>query len=371
MKKYVGGFILVSALSFAWIWGVYSLQTINMPSPVQQHLIAGSLSDPRVSVQEHILMAMSYVPGLKGPTQYFLGLQMDAGRIQGGNVTYLNGQVTDQSYRAYFPEIFALKTQVAFLVLMFVALVYSGWRFRHRKIIAPLAQMAQHFRTHLTEWVLGLFAGFYFLVAEFGNLDLGIRHILPIYLPLFTLIAIATVQLARRASRTQLKVISATILAVLLGWYAWSTIAVHPSYIPYFNEIIGGPTNAEYYFSDSSVDWGQDLERLDTYVNVHPEIHRIAIDYFGGGIPQYYLCSRNYEHGQLVTDGSFNCNGSKFVEWHSQYGKYTGQYIAVSETYLENDLYFAALTHQPGYAYLRAVKPIAKIGYSIYVYKLY
>jgi hypothetical protein len=58
-------------------------------------------------------------------------------------------------------------------------------------------------------------------------------------------------------------------------------------------------------------------------------------------------------------------------EWHSQNGRYTGQYIAVSETFLENDRYYAELNHTPGYEYLRQRQPIAKIGYSIYLFKLY
>jgi hypothetical protein len=38
---------------------------------------------------------------------------------------------------------------------------------------------------------------------------------------------------------------------------------------------------------------------------------------------------------------------------------------------LENDRYYAAVNNTPGYDYLRSREPIAKVGYSIYVYKLY
>jgi hypothetical protein len=57
--------------------------------------------------------------------------------------------------------------------------------------------------------------------------------------------------------------------------------------------------------------------------------------------------------------------------WHVDYGEYTGQYIAVSETFLENDRWYSKINGTPGYEYLRQREPVAKIGYSIYVYKMY
>jgi hypothetical protein len=156
-------------------------------------------------------------------------------------------------------------------------------------------------------------------------------------------------------------------------WYGGSAVAAHPNYISYFNEFIGGGGNAYKYFTDSSVDWGQDLKRLKTYVDNHPEINHIALDYFGGGAPQYYFCNRKYTpEGQLIaTSDGYDCSHSVYQEWHSQYGRYTGQYIAVSETFLYNDLWYSELNHTTGYDYLRAMKPIAKVGNSIYVYKMY
>lgn len=73
----------------------------------------------------------------------------------------------------------------------------------------------------------------------------------------------------------------------------------------------------------------------------------------------------------IATADGYDCSHSGVTMWHSQNGPYTGQYIAVSETFLENDRYYAAKDNEPGYAYLRAKTPIAKIGDSIYLFKLY
>jgi hypothetical protein len=343
---YTGGYIVACVLSVLWIWIFYAPHVMNMPSNVQQRLITGSLTDKSMQGVSHVLVAMSPNPVLKPLTQYLLGIAMVYGRVAGGNTTYFNGMVTNQSFHGYFPEIFTFKTQVSLLILMLVATGFG--------------------------LMLGSFAAFYFAVAVVGNLNLGIRHIMPVYLPVFVLVAVATVKIMRRLMRSEWRVSAAVVMALLMAWYGLSTIWAAPNFIAYFNELMGGPGNAYKYFTDSGVDWGQDLLRLKEYVDGHPQITHIAVDYFGGGSPPYYFCQREYnDQGQLLTEGEYDCSHSKYEEWHSQNGQYSGQYIAVSETFLENDKWYADINNRPGYEYLRERTPIAKVGYSIYVYKMY
>ena len=355
LKVYSGGLVLASALSMVWVWLFYVPHVWNMPQSVQDRLINGAIYNPDSRWIADVLMNLNNYVIFKPLAQYFLGLAMVFGRVAGGNVTYFNGQVTNQSFHGYFPELFVVKTQVALLILMCAALGWAVWRWRR----GP-----QEGRVAVLEWTIGSFAAFYFGISVAGNLDLGIRHVLPIYIPIFVLVAVGTVKLWRRLSATSWRWVSTVGLVGLLGWYSASTAFAAPYFIPYFNELIDGPANADKYFSDSSVDWGQDLVRLRTYVNAHPEITHIAVDYFGGAVPEYYFCVP-------TTTASYDCSDSKYEAWHSQYGRYTGQYIAVSETFLENDRWYSAVNGTAGYEYLRAMKPIAKVGYSIYVYKLY
>ena len=368
---YTGGYIASCFLSVLWIWIFYIPHTWNMPESVQDKLIVGSLPAQNWTPVVHVLTSINNVAILKPLVQYILGVSMVFGRVAGGNVTYFNGAVTNQSFHGYFPEIFAFKTQVALLILLAVAVVVAVWRYlRGRQLYKAVVA---HFREHLLEWTLGGFAVFYFMVSVAGNLNLGVRHILPIYLPIFVLVAIATVNRLRWLNKTNWRKPAGVVFALLLVWYAGSTFVTHPSYLAYFNELAGGGSNAYKYFSDSGVDWGQDLKRLKTYVDENPQINHIAVDYFGGGVPEYYFCQRKYdEKGQWVaTAAGYDCSHSVMEEWHSQYGQYTGQYIAVSETFLENDRWYSELNNVQGYQYLRDRTPIAKIGNSIYVYKLY
>ncbi|HSL08725.1 MAG TPA: hypothetical protein VK887_12245, partial [Pseudonocardiaceae bacterium] len=274
------------------------------------------------------------------------------------------------SFRLYFPELFIIKTQVAFLALGLIALGLMLVRLYQR---GPLQEIGPTIREHLALCALGFFAVCYFVISVAGNLNLGIRHILPIFVPLFILVAVATVSLARRLAGTRWRTVSAATLATLLAWYTVATFWIYPSFTAYFNELIGGPANAYKYVSDSGVDWGQDLVRLKQYVDSHPEINHLALDYFGGGDARYYFCERAYDsHGRLIaTAEGYDCTDSIYEPWHPENGPYTGQYIAVSETFLENDIWYSAQRGDKGYEHLRNTNPIAKIGYSIYLFKLY
>ncbi|GAC1600387.1 MAG: phospholipid carrier-dependent glycosyltransferase [Candidatus Saccharimonadales bacterium] len=373
IKTYVGGLIGASIASLAGIWTYYGTQVYHMPVSVQNKLIIGSFAYYKTQFLGDFLVSINHWPIMHPIVQYLTGVGMVYGRVTGGNVTYFNGHVQSGSFKGYFPELFLVKTQLGLLLLIIGLLIYVIWRARNTPAVNWLARLAENIRTNVYEWVLGAFVVFYFVIAVAGNLDLGIRHILPIYIPIFVLTAVATVRVLRRLPAGRIQTYGVATAAGLILWYGLSTVLNFPNYISYFNEAIGGPGQSHKYFTDSSLDWGQDLKRFKIYVDQHPEINKIAIDYFGGGVPAYYFCLREYDSAaQLVAaaDG-YDCTNSRIVEWHAQYGAYTGQYIAVSETYLENDPYYANLYHQPGYDYLRSREPMAKIGNSIFIFKLY
>src|SRR5206468_3964994 len=71
-----------------------------------------------------------------------------------------------------------------------------------------------------TEIVLAMYAAVYLTAAMKGNLDLGIRHILPIYIPLFILVGVALVRLWRsRWPIRGAKPVAVSLAGLLLVWY--------------------------------------------------------------------------------------------------------------------------------------------------------
>jgi hypothetical protein len=363
-KIYLGGLVLIFIIGFVLTWAFYIPHTRNMPLDVQDRLIADSLKWGLGQKVAALLIKLNDYPLMKSLTQYLLGVAMVFNRVQGGNTTYFMGQVTNQSFAWYFPVSYAIKTPVTELFLLLLALLSGIYRYFKKTPLRIFKKFTAYARTNFVELSLILFVLFYVYVSIKGNLNLGIRHLFPILPVIFALIAKKTVDFVKKASAPIGKAGVIAALALLLVWYGLSNILTFPYYVAYFNEIIGGPTNAYKYVSDSNVDWGQDLKRLKAFVDSNPQINKIAVDYFGGGEPKYYFCDR------LDDKGHYDCAKSAFLEWHAENGRPPTNYIAVSETFLMNDLWWASGRGDEGYAWLRAQEPIVKIGYSIYVYKI-
>jgi hypothetical protein len=107
----------------------------------------------------------------------------------------------------------------------------------------------------------------YFGVAMASGLDIGVRHILPTFAFLLVLAAggaWALVQGSRRWGWT---------VGVLLLAHVVSSARSFPSYLPYANELWGGPAKTHLYLTDSNTDWGQQLVSVKAYIDDHHITH--------------------------------------------------------------------------------------------------
>ncbi|MBI3983736.1 glycosyltransferase family 39 protein [Candidatus Microgenomates bacterium] len=363
--RYGFGYLAVLGLAGGLIWLFYIPHVWNLPLVVQDRLIEGSLHGGWVETVSQWLIGLNDLPGLKALAQYILGVLMVFNRVGGGNTTYFLGEVTNQSFVWYFPLTFLIKTPIASLILMALSGFYALGQYLRHTPFKVWTKFKSYARQHYLELFSLLFIAFYTYTSVTGNLNLGIRHLLPLLPFIFMLVGKKISELA-----TQRRWL-APVVGGLLVFYLYSALASFPSYIAYFNELIGGPANADKYTSDSSVDWGQDLKRLAQYVAARPEIKEVAVDYFGGGEPKYYFCDRRTDPaGRLISEANYDCRNSVYRQWHAENGLPTSGYIAVSETFLMNDIYWSTLRGDNGYAELRSRQPVAKIGYSIYLYKL-
>lgn len=159
-----------------------------------------------------------------------------------GHMNYLFGHVSEHGFLAYYPVALGVKTPAALLLLAGAGIVFlkREWR-RSPALLLPASYAA------------GILA-----VAFFSNINIGIRHILPVYTGLTILASVAVLRLAESAPRLKW---ATPVLAVLLVWYSLSSLLAHPDYLPYFNEIAG--SHPENILVDSDLDWGQDMKRLE------------------------------------------------------------------------------------------------------------
>jgi hypothetical protein len=177
---------------------------------------------------------------------------------------FLLGEFSQDGWPHYYLVAIAVKTPLPALALFVLAGVASIRRRRFEVIVCAI------------------FATLFLVVSAFSSLNLGIRHVLPIYPFLYAACAIALFDVSRRMR------IAAAVLVVA---QALTAVVAYPSYLSYFNPLIGSARNADRILIDSNLDWGQDLRRLGHWTRDH-DIDAIHVHYFGAGNVERELGSR-------------------------------------------------------------------------------
>ncbi len=191
----------------------------------------------------------------------------------------------------------------------------------------------------------------YAALTQTRGLNIGHRHLLPLYPFLFVVAGAAGAWLPRRLGRP-----GAVLLAALLGWYAWGTLRVHPHALAYFNETVGGPANGWQVLVDSSLDWGQDLSRVEPWMKAHG-VERYKLSYFGSASPAHHGIT-----GEMLP-GYSSPRVPRVTREVSP-----GDVLAVSATNLQG-VYFEEEEDQALMARIRRLPPAGRIGYSILVFR--
>ena len=182
----------------------------------------------------------------------------------------------------------------------------------------------------------------YWALTLRGQLDIGIRHLMPT-VPFVLLLIGYTLSLIWKSKVKWEQYAVGALILFMIG----STISYFPSYIGYFNELV--PRNDRYkYLVDSSLDWGQDMLRLKKYADDN-NIKNIKVDYFGGSMRTYYM--------------------PQSTPWHSSYGPTTG-WLAVSATFYQSSKLYGPKEGKWSYGWLDNYKPTAELGGSILVFHI-
>lgn len=191
------------------------------------------------------------------------------------------GEYGRTGWPAFFPVAFLMKTTLPALLLI-AAGVAALIILRRRRIVAPGIRWRR-------PWVyraapLVLFFAVYWTMAINLHLNIGHRHILPMY-PIFFVFASATVLWIARLGRRPL----ALALAALLLLHATDSLAARPFYLAYFQPLTGGPSRAYRSFVDSSLDWGQglpDFTRWLATLRERGDREPVYLTYFGADSPR-------------------------------------------------------------------------------------
>lgn len=323
---------------FVLIWAAYGFRYNVSPNPEISQTLSWSnyYTRPGVVVE---LTRFAHKLHL-APEAYLFGF-LHALKTSDSRPAFLLGEHSETGWWYYFIITFLVKTPIPLMLLMALGAIFV------RKYGAGLA----------AEGMLLLPVGFYWLFAMIGNLNIGNRHLLPIY-PLLIVFAskVGRVFDSRRPRWL------AVACGLLIAWNAVETALIYPHFLAYFNQFAGGPRGGYRWLVDSNLDWGQDLKGLAKYLNEHPD-DAVYLSYFGGARPDYYGIKAQ------ILPGFPAVKEYKYAAFNRVP---PGALVAVSATMLQcvlvRDEHAAGI--EKFMERLRSQQPVATIGHSIFIYRL-
>ncbi|MBX9670863.1 MAG: glycosyltransferase family 39 protein [Candidatus Obscuribacterales bacterium] len=343
------------------VWVAYFIHMYNlMPDYtlwyINKHL-KRFMDDPRVILIVALRQTMLgrpfawYLAGLFG--QY---IHLHAGHSP---YSFLNDSYKLGGRIYFFPLLLLTKEPLGFVILTLTSAAAS--------IQANAKQVgfkADSIRSYINQNFVVLSSLFfvmsYLAIGMRFNLNIGVRHVLPIvpFLYMLTAIALTRYILPHRQLNW--------IVALLLFYGCASSLSAYPGYLAYYNELGGGKAHGMHISVDSNYDWGVDLLRLKKYVEEN-KLPRIYVLYYGTGDPNYYL-------------------GDRAIIWTQNTKVPSGAYLAVSVTIATKAAATLKVMEEPRLEKLNfggkneveasmlrwfsSLKPIAQAGDSILIYKV-
>ena len=337
-KVFLTGLTVLGLLlaSYIVVWSVYAFRYLPTPSGNERFLTSDMVVRrfPKATrlmqwVDEHHLL----------PNACTLGFASVAVETQQRSA-YLMGRFSDRGWWYYFPVAFLIKTPIAVLLMASAGLVLCA------------ARGKANGRDAL--FVLGP-PMVYFGAAMVGHLNIGLRHVLPVY-PFVLLLAGWTIAalLPSAASGVRSRWQSLVLAGLCLSQLAEFAV-VYPHCLAFFNVSVGGARQGAEYLVDSNLDWGQGLKLLKRWM-MENHVRHINLSYFGTADPAYYGIEYTMLPGTQVSD-----------QKRSAAPRLPG-YVAVSATNLRGA--YLSDFDRDLYAPLRRRAPVAVLGYSIYVYRV-
>ena len=367
---------LAGLIALAVIWAVYAFHIWNYPQEQNIADVKYILSGYKVESLPKIDLWLISHEITRPLGQYFFGFLMVARRTAGGNTAYFMGELSSDGWWYYFPTLYFLKEQLLFHLMLLAALILTVLRIKQGE------------RSHeaIREWIsdnFSLFAGIVFIAVYWissilNPLNIGIRHILPVFPFTYLLVSREIIIWLRQLSfdepasfwewirffyenyiRPAPKYF---IFSMIILFMALNIIIAYPYFLSYYNILGGGADDGYMAATDSNYDWGQDLKRLATLLE-ELNIDKIYLDYFGGGSPEYYL-------GASAKGRAVN-----YEPWWSAKGPPPpGSYFAVSANSLMGNRArpVGDITVKPedAYPWLKNKSPQLRAGMSILIYKI-
>lgn len=265
-----GGLFVAAAVAMTMVWGAYGFRFSAAAQPTtparlsfsawSAQLAGAGVAEPVIGFcrDRHLL-----------PEAYLYGLSHVLNKAD-ERMAFMDGRYGDTGWWQFFPYGFAVKTPLG--VMLMLALAGLALRCGDGRIDAL--------------WPLAIFVAIYGAVAMASTINIGHRHILPLYPALFIFAGAS----ARWFGNRRLPLRLVPVLA--MGLFLAESLAIWPHYLAFFNAAAGGPRQGYRRLVDSSLDWGQDLPGLRRWI----EDRRgkgdgrspVYLAYFGSASPAHH-----------------------------------------------------------------------------------
>jgi hypothetical protein len=240
----VGALVGMGLVAWVVVWSFYGFRYKAAPAGTDLNPpLAKYLEQMHDQRDAKLLRAMAKVKVL--PEGYLWGLE-NTKETEWDDPSYFWGKVYRHGNWEYFPVALLIKSTLALLIL--VALLPLAWlwglRGRGREMVFLLVPV-----------------GVYLAISMSSSMDIGARHLLPVWAFLYVLIGGTAAVLVEHDVRW------GWVLAGLMCWQVVTSVRVSPAYMAYGNEAWGGPAKVDRYLGDSNTDWGQQLKAVKAYLD--------------------------------------------------------------------------------------------------------
>lgn len=251
-----------------FVYLVYFVFTWNQPTDAFNAIPHFSKSP---LLRRLLMPLLVYLRGL-------IGFAMGAG----SRPTYILGHSYPHGVWFYFPVVFFLKSQLAFLLMLSLALVTALIIRRSGRVSIIPPDKELHWRCI---WVSLMI---YTTACLLSRLDLSIRHFtIPLALMILLLAPLPRMLQSLRSTQPLLSKVGTWSTVVLAGIALVIAVRTYPFYMSFLNSFSMGRPGYR-LVNDSNLDWNQSLPEVETFIQQRGA-NQILLDEYGFSDPAVYV----------------------------------------------------------------------------------